>query len=111
MRAWRRGTRTPERGAGRSVLVDVMILALLIALVLVGVLWARERRGRALSEHTSDLVALCDAGGRIRAVSSSCRTVLGYAPAELKGHSALDLVHIDDRCRVRELFHAHGSLP
>jgi PAS domain-containing protein len=60
-----------------------MILALLIALVLQGVLWTRERRGRALSQHTSDLVALCNAGGRIRAVSPSCQTVLGYAPAEL----------------------------
>jgi diguanylate cyclase (GGDEF)-like protein/PAS domain S-box-containing protein len=88
-----------------------MIRALLIALVLQGVLWARERRGRALSEHTSDLVALCDAGGRIRAVSSSCRTVLGYAPAELKGRAALDLVHTDDRGRVREILHAHGSQP
>jgi hypothetical protein len=31
-----------ERGADRSALVGVMILALLIALVLQGVLWARE---------------------------------------------------------------------
>jgi len=59
-----------------------------------------EGRFRALVEHATDLVAIVDAGGVIRYASPSYERTLGYAPANLEGTPALDLVHPDERARV-----------
>jgi PAS domain S-box-containing protein len=58
---------------------------------------ARENRFRALIENSSDAVALLNAEGRFLYTSASAQRVLGYAPEELVGQNAFELIHPDDR--------------
>ncbi|HTY10066.1 MAG TPA: PAS domain S-box protein [Bacteroidota bacterium] len=57
---------------------------------------SREKRFRALIEESSDVIALVDSEGAFSYVSSSITRVLGYAPDELIGRSALMLIHPGD---------------
>jgi diguanylate cyclase (GGDEF)-like protein/PAS domain S-box-containing protein len=61
---------------------------------------AAERRGdervRALVRHSSDVVAVIDAGAGIRWIAESVTGMLGYGPASLVGRSFLELVHEDE---------------
>jgi two-component system cell cycle sensor histidine kinase/response regulator CckA len=56
-----------------------------------------EERFRLIAEHAHDLIALLDDDGRFSYVSPSCGPMLGYAPEELEGTAARDLIHPDDR--------------
>ena len=60
-----------------------------------------ERRFRALVEYSSDLISVMGADGRLRFVSPASTRLLGIAPEDLTGLPALELVHPDDRLRVR----------
>jgi two-component system cell cycle sensor histidine kinase/response regulator CckA len=51
---------------------------------------------RALIEHSFDLMFLFGPTGTIDFASPSCSTILGYAPEELVGREAMELVHPDD---------------
>jgi PAS domain S-box-containing protein len=64
----------------------------------------RERFAQALIEHSSDLIAILNADGTVRVASPSHQRVLGYAPAELVGRNAFDLVHPDDQAALRTAF-------
>jgi diguanylate cyclase (GGDEF)-like protein/PAS domain S-box-containing protein len=55
-----------------------------------------EERFRALIAHLSDAIAVLDADGRFAFVGESVTPVLGYAPDELVGTMARDLIHPDD---------------
>ncbi len=55
-----------------------------------------EQRYRLLAEHATDLIALHDADGTLVYVSPSWETHLGYAPADLVGHSPYAHCHPDD---------------
>ena len=55
-----------------------------------------ETRFRLLAENASDVVYRCDAEGRIRWISPSVESVLGWTPAELHGARAVELVHPQD---------------
>ncbi|MDQ3430372.1 MAG: PAS domain S-box protein [Actinomycetota bacterium] len=55
-----------------------------------------ERRHGALLDHALDVVSLCSAENAFLYVSPSVEDVLGYAPEELVGTTASDLVHPDD---------------
>ena len=55
-----------------------------------------ERRHGALLDHALDVVSLCSAENVFLYVSPSVEDVLGYAPEELVGTTASDLVHPDD---------------
>jgi two-component system cell cycle sensor histidine kinase/response regulator CckA len=59
---------------------------------------------QALLEHSSDVIALLDAGGTIRYTSPPVTRLLGYTPDELAGRNAFDLLHPDDLTRCRTLF-------
>jgi two-component system, cell cycle sensor histidine kinase and response regulator CckA len=59
-----------------------------------------ERHFRRLIEHASDMVATLALDGTITYESPSQHRVLGYAPGELLGQNAFDLLHPDDRDRV-----------
>lgn len=61
-----------------------------------------EERFRALVEHSSDLTLVLDRDATIRYASPSVQKILGYAPAELCGRSALEFVHPDDQSRAQE---------
>ena len=55
-----------------------------------------ERRFRSLIEHSSDIITVLDAGGKILYESPSVERLLGHQPGELIGTSLIDLVHPDD---------------
>src|SRR5262245_13142332 len=60
-----------------------------------------QRFTAALMEHSSDLIAILNVDGTIRYASPSHERVLGYSPAELIGRNAFDLMHPDDRPKLR----------
>jgi two-component system, cell cycle sensor histidine kinase and response regulator CckA len=62
----------------------------------------REELFRLISENAADMIAVVDMEGRRIYNSLSYQKVLGYSPEELKGSSALEQVHPDDRARLKE---------
>ena len=70
-----------------------------------------ERHFRALIEKGQDIIALLDAQGVILYQSASADRVLGYAPSEMIGRRARDLVHPDDQARVAETIAAASATP
>jgi len=57
----------------------------------------QEEKYRLLAENVTDVVTHLDPVTRLRYVSPSVRSLLGYDPEELTGQRALDLVHPEDR--------------
>jgi PAS domain S-box-containing protein len=57
---------------------------------------------RLLAETSTDMIARHDEKGRFLYVSPACRSLLGYEPEELLGHSAFDFFHPDDVPRLEE---------
>lgn len=55
-----------------------------------------EARFQALVQNSYDVIIVLDADGRRTYVSPSVETVLGYAPHELLGKEAFDLLHPED---------------
>jgi len=62
-----------------------------------------ERRFRALTENSSDAIALVSADGTILYASPSSSRVLGYSSAEVVGRSQFEFVHSDDLERAAGL--------
>ncbi|SDN23181.1 PAS domain S-box protein [Afipia sp. GAS231] len=54
-----------------------------------------EERQR-IFETSHDLILVTDTAGNFIQVSPSATTILGYAPAEMIGHSAVEFIHPDD---------------
>jgi PAS domain S-box-containing protein len=63
-----------------------------------------EERFRALTEHSPDGVALLSPEGLILYESPSVTRILGYAPGELLGRNAFELMHPEDIPKVQPLF-------
>ncbi len=59
-------------------------------------------RFRALFQHTTDLISVVDADGRLSYASPSHEVTLGYVPEELAGRRMFDFVHPDDLPMVQE---------
>jgi PAS domain S-box-containing protein len=57
---------------------------------------------RRIFESSLDLILVTDAKGILIQVSPSSETILGYAPGEMIGHSAIDFIHGDDLDNTRE---------
>lgn len=70
-----------------------------------------ESRFRSLIENSSDLITLLDAKGEIQYESPSIQRILGYAPDELVGKIAFDLVHPEDRVRILGFFVGRLAVP
>jgi len=62
-----------------------------------------EQRLRALLENSSDMQALLSVDGTILHASPSTTSILGYALEEYVGRNAFELIHTDDRERMRKL--------
>ncbi len=60
-----------------------------------------EERQR-IFETSQDLILVTDTRGTFIQVSPSCRTILGYEPSEMIGHSAVEFIHPDDLDNTRE---------
>jgi PAS domain S-box-containing protein len=63
-----------------------------------------EARFRALIENSLDITAIVDAESVVLYVSPSVARILGYAPEELIGTTALNIVHPDDVEAVGAIF-------
>jgi len=62
----------------------------------------RERRFRALIEHSSDVVSVVGVDGKLTYVGPSVKRVLGHEPQDLEGRSILEIAHEDDRSAMRQ---------
>lgn len=62
---------------------------------------AREERFRSLVENAADTVSILDPAGQVLYQSPSIRRMLGWEGSDLVGRSFLELVHEEDRARVR----------
>ncbi len=60
-----------------------------------------EERQR-IFETSQDLILVTDTAGTFVQVSPSSMTILGYEPAEMIGHSAVEFIYPDDLDRTRE---------
>ncbi|UQN09885.1 EAL domain-containing protein [Deinococcus sp. QL22] len=69
----------------------------------------REVLYRLLAEHTSDLVGLHHADGRLIYVSPSIAPLLGFAPSDAVLHGPALLVHPEDRYYLRRAFRVNGE--
>lgn len=63
-----------------------------------------ESQFRLLAENASDMISRLMTDGRMLYVSPACKTILGYTPDELIGVICFDLIHEDDRRRIKRLF-------
>ncbi len=75
------------------------------------VLQHREQRFRKMIEHSSDMIILVDAEGKILYESSAALRVIGYTSEELVGKSAFDLICPDEREKIREFFEKQVHIP
>ena len=60
-------------------------------------------RYRLLAENATDMISSHSLDGAFTYASSAARTLLGFEPEELVGHSAYDVMHPDDAPRIRRL--------
>lgn len=70
-----------------------------------------ERHFRSLIENSLDMILLVDRKGKIFYVSPSSRRFLGSAPDSLKGTFLEDLVSVQDREKVADIFSELVSRP
>ncbi|MEG4352355.1 EAL domain-containing protein [Microcoleus sp. LAD1_D3] len=64
-----------------------------------------EQRFRSLIENATDITIILDAEGIFRYISPSVKRILGYAPHQAIGRSALEIVHPDDCATITETLH------
>jgi PAS domain S-box-containing protein len=60
----------------------------------------RDQLFQLISENAADMIALIDSDGHRLYNSPAYQKVLGYSPDDLKGTSAMEQVHPEDRSRV-----------
>ncbi len=70
-----------------------------------------EGRYRLLADTALDVIGRYALDGRLLYISPACQDVLGYTPEELVGRRTTDLIHPDDRDRVRAQFARHLAAP
>ncbi len=63
-----------------------------------------EEKYRSLVENINDVAFSVDPSGRINYLSPTIKTVSGYSPEELVGHSFLDHIHPDDIDEITHRF-------
>ena len=56
----------------------------------------REAMFRLLAENSTDMISRYDTEGKTLYVSPACRTLVGYEPNELIGHSSFEFIHPED---------------
>jgi two-component system cell cycle sensor histidine kinase/response regulator CckA len=71
----------------------------------------RPNQFRAIVEGSADAFALLAADGTIQYVTPAIERLSGYKPGELVGRSAFELIHPDERERVREAFRRALNVP
>jgi PAS domain S-box-containing protein len=59
---------------------------------------------QALTQHSRDIISLLDAQGRLVFNSAAAERISGFSLEELAGIDTFELIHPDDRERVRQVF-------
>lgn len=62
-----------------------------------------EQRYRLMAENSTDLISRSTMRGRMLYVSDAARSLLGYEPAEMAGHSIFEFVAADDQHVLRQV--------
>lgn len=62
-----------------------------------------EVRYKIIADHTSDVIVLVDHRGIVRYVSPSIESIIGYTVEQYQGMDAFEIIHPEDRDRVRSL--------
>ncbi len=62
----------------------------------------REKLFQIITENAADMIAVVDRQGHRLYSSPAYKRMLGYGPEELAAKAAIELVHPDDRSRVKE---------
>lgn len=70
---------------------------------------AREAHFRRLIQHSSDGIAIVAPNGRLRYVSPSIATVLGYDERRATGRNVLHYIHPEDIGRIRQLLRRQAA--
>ncbi len=70
-----------------------------------------EARFRSLVENQAEPIAVIDGGGAIDYANPAWKTVFGYELDELQGDNLFELIHADDRLRVRALLVGQALQP
>ncbi len=74
-----------------------------------------EERFRALIQNVSDTIAIHDADGTLRYISTTVENLSGYSPGEIERTLQLDWIHPDDRDRyldfLRRTAESTGEMP
>ncbi len=55
---------------------------------------------RLLAENSTDMIARHDEMGNFMYVSPACKTLLGYDPEDMIGHSAFEFIHPEDQMQI-----------
>lgn len=63
-----------------------------------------DQQLQCIIEHTSDIIGIVDARGRLQFHSPSAERMLGYEPAMLHGRSVVELLHEADLQRAEDFF-------
>lgn len=92
---------SPDRQECRAVVVDITEQKQVAR-----ALRESERRFRDVADISADWIWEVDMAGRYTYASESVRGLLGYAPEEIIGKTAFDLMPPDEAVRVREVFAA-----
>jgi diguanylate cyclase (GGDEF)-like protein/PAS domain S-box-containing protein len=99
------GAGSPNAGEiGPDVTGPLSALASLAAGLLAGRVITPDVRVQALLEHSSDLIVVLDVEGRLTYASPSLETITGFAPKDVLGRRAIQIVHPDEKDRIVELF-------
>ena len=96
----------------KAAVIQIFLIAALITSLPIAVLNARRRqamaalaeseaRYRRLADNASDIVTEASLDGRYTYISPAVRSITGFHEDELVGQKCLDLVHPDDRLRVK----------
>jgi PAS domain S-box-containing protein len=67
----------------------------------------KENLYRLIAENSTDIISRHTLTGDYLYVSPACRSLLGYEPEDLAGHSLYDFIHPDD---VPSISHLHSNL-
>lgn len=72
---------------------------------------AKDRRFRALVEHSSELISVSALNGEVTYISPSLEQLLGWRPEEIVGHYGAEFVHPDDLVAVSDGLTTKAATP
>ncbi|MCP5197463.1 MAG: EAL domain-containing protein [Gammaproteobacteria bacterium] len=100
---WFKGLSSP-RQLETEIVFDGMLLDITREKQVERALRESEERFRSIVQHAWDVIVILDAQMRIDYISPRSQSMLGYAPEELLGRPALELIHEENAAQVKAAF-------